>query len=352
MILARNAKGIIEMSEIKAKLDESPKVTVVVPVYNAEKYLRECIESIADQTLEEIEMIFVDDGSTDKSLDILKEYEKKDSRISVITQEHANAGVARNRGLSVATGEYLSFLDADDFFEPNMLEKAYDKAKNEKAEIIVYRSDAFDVDNASYREMSFSIWEKYIPDSSVFAGIDIKYDFFSAFVGWTWDKLFMRDYIEKKGFLFQEQRTTNDLLFTYLSLAAAKKITILEEILVHHRIHISTSLEATREKSYICFYHALLALREGLKEQGLYKRFKQDFINYSLRFSIENLNALSGNTKIMLYKTLKHECFKELGLAGQTRKMYYRRKDFYKYKFIMFLPDSKVTFFLVKKLRI
>lgn len=348
----RNAKGIMEMSEIKAKLVAPPKVTVIVPVYNAEKYLRECIESIVSQTLEEIEIFFVDDGSTDESLDILKEYERKDSRISVITQKHTNAGAARNKGLSYATGEYLSFLDADDFFEPDMLENAYGKAKKEKAEIVVYRSDAFDMDNNSFKEISYSICEKYIPDSEVFAGADITCDFFSAFVGWTWDKLFLRNYIETNGFCFQEQRTTNDLLFTYLSLAAAKRITILEEILAHHRIHVSTSLEATREKSYLCFYQALIALREGLKNRGLFERFKQDFINYSLRFSIENLNAMSGYVKVLLYRFLKYECFKELEVAGQPRKMYYRRKDFYKYKLIMYFRERYLVFFLIKHLKI
>ena len=109
----------------------SVKVSVILPVYNASDYLHQCMDSIVGQTLKDIEIICVDDGSTDNSLDILKEYEQKDKRVKVIQQKNAGAGAARNNGLSIATGEYLSFLDSDDFFEPDMLEKAYEKAKEE-----------------------------------------------------------------------------------------------------------------------------------------------------------------------------------------------------------------------------
>ena len=121
----------------------SVKVSVILPVYNASDYLHQCMDSIVGQTLKDIEIICVDDGSTDNSLDILKEYEQKDKRVKVIQQKNAGAGAARNNGLSIATGEYLSFLDSDDFFEPDMLEKAYEKAKGSNAQIVVFRSDQY-----------------------------------------------------------------------------------------------------------------------------------------------------------------------------------------------------------------
>lgn len=93
----------------------SVKVSVILPVYNVSEYLRQCMDSIVGQTLKDIEIICVDDGSTDDSLEILKEYEAKDKRVKVIEQKNAGAGAARNNGLAIATGEYLSFLDSDDF---------------------------------------------------------------------------------------------------------------------------------------------------------------------------------------------------------------------------------------------
>ena len=115
-----------------------PKVSVIIPVYNTEPYLRECLDSVINQTLRDIEIICVDDGSTDGSLAILREYQEKDSRVSVYMQPNLNAGAARNHGLRYAKGEYLSFLDSDDFFERNMLETAYEYAKRQNAEICIH----------------------------------------------------------------------------------------------------------------------------------------------------------------------------------------------------------------------
>ena len=104
---------------------EEIKVSVIIPVYNAEEHLEQCLDSILCQTLKEIEIICVDDGSKDSSPAILAEYAKKDNRVRVIRQENGGAGKARNTGLSAAKGKYLSFLDADDFSQPEMLEKAF-----------------------------------------------------------------------------------------------------------------------------------------------------------------------------------------------------------------------------------
>ena len=101
------------------KIMNEIKVSVIIPVYNTENYLRECLDSVLAQTLREIEVICVDDGSTDNSLNILKEYQNKDTRIVVLTQENRSAGAARNYGLSIAKGKYLSFLDSDDFLIKN-----------------------------------------------------------------------------------------------------------------------------------------------------------------------------------------------------------------------------------------
>ena len=96
------------------------KVSVIIPVYNVEPYLKQCMDSVVGQTLKDIEIICVDDGSTDNSLDILREYAAEDSRIQIIEQKNAGAGAARNNGMRYATGKYLSFLDSDDFFERNI----------------------------------------------------------------------------------------------------------------------------------------------------------------------------------------------------------------------------------------
>ena len=104
------------------------KVSVIMPIYNAYDYLRPAIESVLGQTLQEIEIICVDDGSTDSSFDLIKEYQQKDERIRIATETNAGPALARNNGIKRARGEYLAFLDADDFCDPDLLEKLYNKA--------------------------------------------------------------------------------------------------------------------------------------------------------------------------------------------------------------------------------
>ena len=113
------------------------KVSVIVAVYNGEEYLEQCMDSICGQTLQDIEIICVDDGSTDSSCDILERYREKDERVQVYHQKNLYAGIARNTGKSHAQGEYLVFWDCDDFFEPEALEKMYEKAKEQDADICV-----------------------------------------------------------------------------------------------------------------------------------------------------------------------------------------------------------------------
>ena len=309
-------------------MKQQPKVSVIIPVFNAEAYLRECLESVVNQTLRDIEVICVDDGSTDGSLAILREYEERDKRVSVLTQTNQFAGVARNHGLRHSKGEYLSFLDSDDFFESNMLERAYYQAKKQNAEIITFRCDLYDNERNSFEVRQDSIKNENLPEKMPFAGMDVKKDIFKTFVGWTWDKLFLRDFILQNQISFQGLRTTNDLLFTYLALAKAQRITVIEDVLAHHRTHVKTSLEATRSQSWDCFYKALAALRSSLKDAKIYERFERDFINYSLNFSLWNLYTLSWPTQELLYYYLKLNWFYDLNIPGHAEDYYYVKDDY------------------------
>jgi glycosyltransferase involved in cell wall biosynthesis len=141
-----------------------PKVSVIMPVYNVENYLRQCLDSVINQTLRDIEIICIDDQSTDGSLGILKDYAAIDPRIRIITQKNAGAGAARNTGLKVAKGEYLSFLDSDDFFELDMLEKAYHACSTNNLDFVVFRSDKFDNDSKTYIPLYYSIRKDLLPD--------------------------------------------------------------------------------------------------------------------------------------------------------------------------------------------
>ena len=317
-------------------------VSVIIPVYNAAKHLEECIRSVCEQTLKNIEIICVDDSSTDHSLEILRNLAKEDSRIRVVMQGNAGAGAARNHGLRLAQGRYLSFLDADDFFDPQMLEKAFQKAEDEQSDLVVFKADFYNEKLHTYSPCIYGVRESMLPAHRPFAGVDIEKDIFKVVVGWAWDKLFRTEFIRGNQFFFQEQRTTNDMLFVFSALVKAQRISTLSDVLAHQRRHAGGTLSVTREKSWMCFYDALIALRDQLKAWELYERFEQDYVNYALHFSLWNLNTLSGPTKKMLYNQLRKAWFKELGISDYTREKFYHRGEYVQYLLIMKWSYSKL----------
>ena len=310
---------------------EKPLVSVIIPVYNVEQYLRQCLDSVVNQTLKDIEIICVNDSSTDNSLAILNEYAARDSRIKVITQPNGGAGAARNNGLSASTGKYLSFLDSDDFFEPDMLELAYEKAEEDKADFVVFQSDQYYTDDDKFVQVAWTLREKEIPPYTPFSHRQMTDNIFKVFVGWAWDKLYNREFVEQNHLLFQEQRTSNDMLFVFSAVAIAKRITVVKKVLAHQRRDAKDSLSKTRENSWYCFYDALLALRERLKSEGLYRELDKDYINYALHFSLWNINTLAEPTKTKLITTMKSEWFEELGIKGKSEEYFYNKKEYKQY---------------------
>ena len=308
------------------------KVSVIIPVYNVENYLRQCLDSVVNQTLREIEIICVNDSSTDGSLAILEEYAQKDDRIQVITQPNAGAGAARNRGMDLAKGEYLSFLDSDDFFEPAMLEKAYNLAEQNRADFVVYKSDQYHTEENKFVPVSWAVREQEIPPYPVFNYRQLTDNVFKVFVGWAWDKLFSREFVKKHQLRYQEQRTSNDMLFVFSAIVLAQRISLLPEVLVHQRRDSKDSLSKTRENSWWCFHDALLALRERLQKEGLYPELEKDFINYALHFTLWNYNTLAEPTKHTLKEKLAAEWLEELGIAGKPGEYFYNQKEYEQYQ--------------------
>lgn len=314
--------------------NEEIKVSVIIPVYNVEKYLRQNLQSVADQTLKDIEVICVDDGSTDSSFEIVKEFAAKDPRFIAVQQQNAGAGAARNNGLRRARGKYLSFLDSDDFFEPDMLEAAYDKAEETNADFVVFNSDQYYEDEKEFKQVSWIVRYAELPPYQPFGRRSMTDNIFKVFVGWAWDKLFNRKWALENELWFQEQRTSNDMLFVFSAVAIAKRIAYVEKgrVLAHQRRNNKSSLSNTREKSWDCFYNALTALRDRLKKEGIYEEVEKDYINYALHFALWNLNTLAEPTHQKLFEKLKNEWWKDLGVEGKPRDYFYNKKEFEQYE--------------------
>ncbi len=316
------------------------KVSVIVPVYNTEKYLAQMLESICTQTLKEIEIICIDDGSKDRSLQILNAYAQKDCRMIVLKQRNAGAGAARNRGLKAAKGKYLSILDSDDFFEKDMLEKAYTQCENDGTDLCVYRSDRFRMPAGKYEAIPWTIQKKYLPSQIPFGPQEIYPYIFQIFNGWAWDKLYRRDTVAASGLQFQNLRTTNDAFFVFLMNLQVKKITILDETLAHHRTNVKTSLSVTREQSWDCCWKAVEAIRQELVQRNQYAIAEQSFINWALHFLLWNVHSMrQAEVKRAIRNKMCEQYFPQLEMEKYPESFFYNRNEYLEYKNLC-QPDS------------
>ena len=291
------------------------QISVVVPIYNAEKYLEQCLESLENQTFRKIEIICVDDGSTDASEEIIDRFTARDRRFRKVIQENSGAGAARNKGLSLARGEYIIFLDSDDYFAPDMLKHAYNKIREDEADICVMGSWQHDEATDSITPCTYSLQLENYPPFRPFRTDDMTKNPFRCFVGWAWDKLYLKRFLLDSGLRFQELRTSNDMYFTYMSLFKAGKITTLDERLIYQRRNREGSLSMTRGRSWDCFLDALLAMKKELCEMGLFEKNRIYFENYALHSCLWNLGTLPEDAAEELYEALFKQFFSALGIS-------------------------------------
>ena len=253
------------------------KVSVIVPVFNVEGYLARCLDSLARQTLREIEVIFVDDGSTDGSGARLDEFARTDARFQVIHQPNAGAGAARNAGLDRATGEYLFFFDPDDACSSDMLAGLYARAKKTNADVVVAGKTL--VDAATGRRIekkgfSRDLWRLPQP----FAPEDAGTRLFTFAKSVPWDKLFRREFILRNGLRFQNVRRCNDVFFTDMALALAERIALDSHAYYRYSVNRADSLQADKGKSPLAVIEAYGALEEGLREKGVWAKFAEAYL--------------------------------------------------------------------------
>lgn len=280
----------------------SPKVSVIVPVHNAEKYLEQCLSSILGQTLKDIEVICVDDNSTDGSAEILERFAEDDGRLRVLMSPGLGAGGARNVGLASAQGEYLSFLDADDFFEPDMLESAVAKAEEDQSDIIVYGSWLYDTVRQTNRQAKWMLQVDRLPDQRPFAPSDISGCIFNIFGNYTWNKLFRTAVIREMNIRFQEISRTNDLLFTCEALSQARLISVVDRCFVHYRVATKTSLQSTNDRDPLSFLKAFDALHAYLESNGLLSQYEESFLNHLVDAVCANIASVHTMESIGLIK--------------------------------------------------
>lgn len=227
-----------------------PKVSVVIPVYNIEKYLRECLDSVVHQTLQEIQIILIDDGSTDSSGEICKEYAQKYSTVEYFYKTNGGSASARNMGIDHAKGEYIGFIDSDDWVEKNMYERMYLKAVEQKADIIFCRS---------FEDECPGSYEYVMPKSGYYTLENMKEAIFPYLlpsvmpkgnfrnIRWcNWLRLYKKEIIDKHNIRFYEKsRRCEDLGFSVACTIFSQNYFVLDECLYHNRPN-----EASKSRNY------------------------------------------------------------------------------------------------------
>ncbi|MDJ8944478.1 glycosyltransferase family 2 protein [Clostridium perfringens] len=271
-----------------------PKVSAIVPVYNVEKYLHRCVNSLINQTLRDIEIILVDDGSPDNSPKICDEYKNKDIRIKVIHKENAGLGLARNSGLDKATGEYVAFIDSDDFIEETAFENMYNAAKQQQADMCM--AGYYKYNTHTNRRTKIELFK----DKKKFEGNQVKeiaYKMIGSapeaisdeYYGMSvWKNLYSLDFLKNNNIRFYSEREfiSEDAIFQLCAVPRMRKIVTMNESYYYYCDNSDTTLTSTFKDSKFEQYKILY-----LKELELLSEFdcKTDGKNYIARMFLGNV---------------------------------------------------------------
>ena len=246
------------------------KVSVLVPVYNVKKYLRQCLDSLVAQTLDAIEFVCIDDGSTDGCSEILDEYAKKDARFRVIHKENSGYGASMNVGLRAAKGEYISIVESDDFADAEMFERLYDVAERQQAEVV--RSNFW----AMTQEGSM-FWESCAghPYNRVFCPMEEAPELIMA-LPTIWSSVYRRDFLAENDIWFHETpgASYQDVSFAFEVVSSAKRYFIVKDAWLHYRMDNASSSVHSKGKVF-CISDEYDAIEEFLQKQ---KRDKEQHV--------------------------------------------------------------------------
>lgn len=298
----------------------SPKVSIVMPVYNVEKYLDETIGCLKRQSLKDFEVIFVDDGSTDNSVQILEACCSADKRFSLVTQHNAGAGAARNIGIKKAAGDYVIFLDSDDLFEDDLLECSYDYALETGADVVAFDFCKFDTDG--HVDNRKGVHDNWLNEKKAVFNYQDCPDFIMSIVNPTpWNKLYKRSFVLEKELKFEEISSTNDITFASVSIANAEKVAYLEKKLVKYRIGHGGTITSTKTKN---LNNIIVAVTSAMRQARTLpycaeiEKSIQRFAVENYIFAMEHYIANFSDPQVKAFYDYVHEAFNGADFANVT----------------------------------
>lgn len=287
-----------------------PKISIIIPVYNVEKYLQKCLDSIINQSLKELEIICVNDSSTDGSLEILSKYAKNDDRFVIITQKNQGQGVARNNAIKIAKGEYIICVDSDDWIESDSLEKLYNFAEEKNADVVRFdhkliyenakNTQEVLFDDEIKKEYGLAIENKEAYNYKMFMGK--KLGVMCRLGLATCNYFIKRDFINRFDIKFAPSRLGEDHLFALGILFCAKEIYYLKETFYCYRMREGSAIHSKTKEVFLTFDN-IEKIREFLIKNSLYDELKYEFFAYA-EMLLGNHISLTPKEYINEYKNL------------------------------------------------
>lgn len=310
-----------------------PKISIIVPVYNTEKYLQQCLDSIISQTLKDIEIICVNDGSTDNSLNILKEYAERDDRIKIISKANSGYGHSMNIGIENACGDYIGIVESDDYVELNMFETLYQKAIEYNVDIVKSRFFYYDSRNDTNKESE----EIICPYFEVIEPLKCM-DVFGIAPS-IWSCLYKKSLIKDNNIKFLETpgASYQDTSFAYKTKACARNMIILKDAFLHYRTDNENSSVNSSDKSDFVIYE-YEEIKRFLAQKGLYNELRKSIALNQFNCYNWNYNRLRKDLKQSFVKKIAKEYRKNLLNGNMTFSML-GKKRFLKYALISFFPS-------------
>lgn len=274
------------------------KISVIVPIYNVEKYLGKCLNSILEQTFTDYELILVDDGSTDSSGDMADEYALKDDRISVIHKKNGGLSDARNHGIDKANGEYVCFIDSDDWIEKTYLEELHELAVKNEADITICDYQKNTGDSVITQPKEFAV----VIETGIDAIDNLYSDKYGIYVV-AWNKLYNRDLFTDLrypvGMIHEDEAIFGDLF------CEAKKVVRTERILYNYRVNNETSIMSSKYSlKRLDILKAMEIRMETYKSKGLNRYYEKDSFKYLYKILLNEIEIkkIKGDNRAVLKK--------------------------------------------------
>jgi glycosyltransferase involved in cell wall biosynthesis len=285
----------------------NPKISIIIPVYNVEAYLEQCLNSVIQQTLPEIEIICVNDGSTDRSPQILEEFAKKDARIKIINKKNGGIGSARNKGLEHIIGEYVGFVDSDDWVEAHMYEKLYENATANNCDMVMCSTHLFDemTQKLSYDEPYFTL-ESF--DES-FDGVIFDHNKTASFLFGinvtAWNKLYKASFLKENNILFPTEVEFEDNPFFYEAYLKAKRVSLVRDPLYFYRVNRNGSFINLGNRRFFDIIPIHKMNEKIIKRTN--KDYLESFFNFKVSTTISRYNQVDNIYKGEFLEIIKED---------------------------------------------